>query len=368
MTLAVMFLCVLGCLTYLLRDKKASRWIFIVMYGLSGIFLFVILLDMTDRSGDAAVYAEMFRKVGSLSLFQAVLRTNQEAGFVILTWIVQLFTDNYNYYRIVLLLVELVVMLAAFQLLDLKYPYLILTAYLWYVFYLAYIIAALRQGLAMHVFIFMVAYYYYCFMKKKAPSAFLSFLLVLIMVLFHKSSIIIAPLVLYMYFNTKSKTESKYLKHSRLIIVLVTFLCVLLFRKQLQSYLTDEFKVKGEKYTTEVLKEKYGREGIRFDFMFYNFMPAVFAFYMVRKRKIVLNPLHYTYLYTSLIYLPFSSISYSDRIAAYTFFQVPLFSFYHIQFFKKKSIVYSVLLTAVIIGVVYLTYWPAYYGTQGYGK
>lgn len=352
-----------GTIHHVAKKRRLGENYYLISLLISIIFIVFIVLQMSDSAGDATVYAGHFYSIGNQSFTSAVYHGENETGFVIITWLISQFTSNYNVYRLIFFAIQIIVFSIAIKRISPTLGYAILTSYLWYIFFLGYSLAAMRQGIAMSIYIYTLSLFYIPISHRRHSTIKYS-VLCLTMLLIHRSSILMLPLVFFLYLKYNFNINNKNLLYIATIVMASILLIVIYFRGPINNYFQQEYFIKSDQYASEVWKERYGNKGTRFDFIAFNTMPLLFSLYIILKKQIRLTPLHYSFFYAYLVFLPFSSMSHSDRFAAYTFIQIPLFLFYHFTYLKPKF-TFTALLSLLTIIIGLFVYWPVYFKIQG---
>ncbi len=367
---STLFLAIPGIISYHSGAKKKGRTLLRLSLLITIAYVIFNIFIIKEKVGDASLYAKQFKIIRASGLLTALRSSLQENGFILITWLISKVTSNYNIYRMILFFINLCLIWLASKKIKIEPFYMIIISYLWYVFFLAYTMAAIRQGVSMCVFLYLLSGLVH--EERELNEAghgykhgrIKVFVFLLLMLSLHRSSILMVPGIIILYLSVIKKYGGKklslYLSFAAIIISIV-----MLLWGNIENFFEKEYYSRMIEYSTPEAKQRYGVKGIRFDFIIFNTAPLLISGYLYLKKKRKFNILIASYIYAYLAFIPFSTISHSDRIAAYTFIQIPLLLFSIISELKQKMIL-QIIFISTFISTGFLRYWEIYLDVQGY--
>jgi hypothetical protein len=345
-------LCVIGTITgAFFSDKngktKQSRQMYLLALFLSFISVLIELANLDLNTGDASLYKAVFYEWKNLSIIQLFLTTNKEIGFSLFSWISSQIM-GYSSYRVLVYILQSTLVLLCVKNIFTDNYYLPFISYMWYPFFLSYVMVAIRQGISLCIFLYIISILYrqHLYSPKKRTNRlfFKIFFFLAVMVSFHSSSLLMIPGIIFLCVVVFKKDY----KQKLLYISIFTFLISIsmIFRDFIIIAFDNILFPKMDNYYSDTASRLYGKAGVRWDFIIFAIIP--YCFYLVynkwEKRFDILN---LSYLYAFFAFLPFSAMAYCDRIAVYTFFQMPLLMI--CGFNKKNNVLTKNLFTCFLI-------------------
>lgn len=285
--------------------------------------LTVIISVVNPITADMRRYLSHLNIVENIGLFDAIAQSRWEPGFVTFQWLLSKISTSYVFFiSITTLLIVLIIISALKRIVPYDKIPLIIFGYLSLFSFYSLINNVLRQEFSVAFLLIMLI----CLKKNKYMLA-VTFLI--IAVSFHMTAIIGAILIISHKMNFSFNTH--------IYIFFVTALTMLFnINQQIVSLLpfslVDDAGNYIQQYTSDSSLLRYG-EVNRLDFLLFSVFWFVFGLFFYK--KYMRGDLFYELIikayaiYGSMFFL-FGFISFSDRLAAYSWFLIPLLLFYPI--------------------------------------
>lgn len=316
----------------IINNKYFSLLFIIILSILSMYVIYITDINYTDRS----TYTRIFNTSKSLNLGDHLTSTGHEPLYIIFNNLISYFFDEVIIFYLLLHLLFLVVLVAGLFKINGTYYigytlFIMINAF----FYYSYTLNGLRQGISMALIVLVIGY---LLSNNKIKAIITS----IISILFHYSSI---PMILLMFFL---RYYRKYLKLNYLIAFY--FLVSILFIFDLQQIFVGSLGISYiEQYSNEGLIDHYG-ETNNINFLIFNSFFLILFYYFYS--KYYKNDKTYKYLFKiyilfSTFFLLFGFVAFSNRIAAYSWFLIPLLIGYYLN--NSTNTIFKILIIIVIL-------------------
>ncbi|GBD61280.1 hypothetical protein TEH11_0963 [Tetragenococcus halophilus subsp. halophilus] len=309
----------------------------------------VIAINVTNPiTTDMGRYLSYSDIIQSMSLFEAVTQTRWETGFVTFQWFLSQVSISYFFFILIsTLLILLIIIVALKKVISFTQLPLFIFGYLSLFSFYSLVNNVLRQGFSAAFLLLMLVF----LEKNKYIRAIFSLIVALS---FHMSALIGAILiVLY-----KIKVPFKVYVYTYIITALtmlfnlnqrIVSLLSFSFTNTIDNYL--------QQYTSEASLTSYG-ETNRLDFLLFSLFWFFLALFFYK--KFLYSDLFYllvvkAYAVYGSIFFLFGFISFSDRLAVYSWFLIPLVLFYPlINMQSKYRLIWLILGLAICVLMMYV--------------
>ncbi|MBM7607585.1 hypothetical protein JOD29_000829 [Lysinibacillus composti] len=319
--------------TILNNDINAKVLTFIILFFVSRNIIF------REQIHDTSMYILSFKRSTGTELSYLLENSPFDIFWTILQWCVAIFTDSSYLYLAIIWFLFLFGFMKFLNKLFLPWQVVIvLFSYTTYVFFYSYTTMALRQGLSIS-FLFLALTFSFFDGKVK----FRSILFLIAASLFHWTAI---PFAVIVFVLTKYNLSLKFL-------VVTWFVLAFAFILNLQTYILTpflNFVPKIDVYASSSALSVYS--GNRTDFLLYSFIFLVLsllAYYFYYKDDNYKNLIKY-YIAFNSVYLLMGFVAYSDRIAGYSWFLIPIIIWYPIL--KRKEYFWPITTCALVSFIV----------------
>jgi hypothetical protein len=318
----------------ILRNKYNMSVVYLGMLSLTLYINWATDINYTDRIR----YNSRFDFIYNHSIFESINQLNYEPLFIICVKIITFFTTDAIIIYIILHIVFLIATIKGLKLIvNKEYSLLVLTIFINYPFYYGYTLNGIRQGLAFAFIILSIGY-----MVDKSKLKFISSSIVAI--LFHYGTIPFSVILIVIHFI-------KRLKISHLIKLYILFSILFIFNLQSIMFNFIDLNLFEEYFSEDNINNFGGGNNLRF-YAFNTIFLIIFIIYINKfKAEKVYSILLKVYILYSIAYLSLGYISYSNRVASYSWFIIPLIIGYIIYFNKSNMKRLVTLLFIVIIGL-----------------
>lgn len=311
--------------------------------------LAIVLYRITFREiiGDTLYYVYLFQGMFDISLSRALEFYKDDRLFLIFTW---LFSQVTHSTEVFLCLMGSLFLLFFYKFLAKAFePWQVLfvtVSYALYPFFYNYATNTIRQGLAISLILVALAYYLNDEKKWLKTIALMVFAC-----LFHWSAVPFAVILLVL------KIFNIGIKKSIFFWLIMSFLYLFDLQLKIMASLTEfipHFTVYGDTNMVGV-----NLTGNRLDFYLFSLfflLVGLYLYYFVHKEERYLKVIK-TYILFNTVFLLIGFISYSDRLAAYSWFLIPVMIWIPILSKKKYLNGYSFVvllafsLTAIVAGI-----------------
>lgn len=317
------------------------------------IFLLTILLvcslpfNVGDSLGDIKNYINVFQSMHSLPLSSTLEATNWEPLFVLIQWVISRFTDDPYAYILCTFVLYIFIFNQSMKKMFVSWQRLfIFFAYINFSFFYAYILNGSRQGFAMMFMLLAIGYW----LGDHPSRSYKVFFAGLATALCHYSSIpIVITLLLIKKFNVALRP-----------LLYCWVLLSILYLTGLNSLIGNIPAVNQisfvNGYSDAVSLEYFGGQTNKLSFLLFSafFLFLSLVFYKKvpmedQKRTIYLNIIK-CYTAFNSYFLLFGFIAFSNRVASYSWFMIPLLMAY--PFLNKRN--YSPLVMIMLLTFILL--------------
>ncbi|MEK4537562.1 EpsG family protein [Peribacillus sp. FSL K6-1552] len=314
--------------------------------------LMATVVFLNPITGDMELYLDVLDINSNLNWFGAISNVRWEPGFVSYQWLLAQFTTSHIVFIGISMFVMWAILISALKkVVAVKYLPLLMFGYLSLFCFYNFSMNVVRQGFAAPLIILMLVY----LGNNKYRKAIVIFLTALT---FHQSSIIAGPLLVIKRLN-----------------VSVRFLCVIFAVSSLlmitglnQRLMSDVAVVFGGglgdaviSYSSEAILSRYGSSN-RIDFLIFTSTWILWGLWF-RSRYLSSDEFYVwllkCYIALSSVYILFGFIGYSDRLAAYAWFLIPILMFYPAIKMQSKYRKHWILV-CMIISVVLFMYFDVF--------
>ncbi|WP_147802784.1 EpsG family protein [Alkalicoccus halolimnae] len=312
---------------------------------LGAIFLLYIgLIFATPFTSDTVRYLQYLNSISTESLFGAISGVRWEPGFVVYQWLISVFTTSPIIFIGLTISIMWVMLVTALRKVAVwHFIPLIMFGYFSFFIYFNITTNIIRQGFTVHLLLFMIIYLW----KNDYKKAIVFFLAA---VTFHTSALIAGVLFVIKKFNIQLKYIIAVTALSAL--VMVTGLNTL-FLEFAGSFLGGGIGDRLLRYSSEAILERYDGEINRLDFLVFTLAWAGWGLWFLSrhlKDDLFYHWLVKSYLMLSSIFMVLGFIAYSDRIALYAWFLIPLLLFYPVTKMpgpeKNKYVIGGIIICA----------------------
>lgn len=319
------------------------------------IFLFTILIvflipfrDLYKY--DMVIYYQIFHSLSNLSLIDAFRLSEWEPLFLITQWVISRFTDELVPYIVSMFLLYVFIFNKALK--NIFSPWqqvFVYFAFLNFTFFYDYTFNGARQGFSIMFLILMIS-----LLIQEKPKKMNIYLAGLFAILFHYSA---APVVLFLALFRKLQNSLKY-------ALTTWFACAFLSITGLNSLLQNIGFISKigyiEIYTDPGMAKHF--DGInRIDFLIFSAFFLFLSIFLYKyfsleeNKKTIYLKLINIYAYLNAYFLLFGFISFSSRLAMYSWFLIPILIYYPVLNNKKFSTIGCVLLSILALVIGFLT-------------
>lgn len=338
------FLSAIGKNNTILNNSYISR-ITILMF----IALIVALIPLRNFVyGDMLVYVNSFQNMHTLTLKQALGNSSWEPLFVLFQWVVSRFTQNPNIFIISSFLFYIIILLRSFKKFSSHWQRIfLLFGYLNFAFFYDYIFNGMRQGFAMVLILLAISYW----LDTAKNNNLIIFCVGIAAGLFHYSAF---PVVLCLFLLKFFKISLKFLLFS-------WFVAALLFVTGLNTQLKNLGIVSNfglvETYADIATLQHFGGETNKINFLVFSAFFLFLSLFLARKihmtdeKAEVYNKIIKLYTLFNIYFLMFGFIAFSNRVAAFSWFLIPVLLWFPIlnrKVHSPKLIFLSTTITLVI--------------------
>jgi hypothetical protein len=295
--------------------------------GFSFALLFLMFFAMAavailrPKTGDMRRYLQGLDMSSSLTWLESVRDMGSEVGFVSYQWLLsKITTSEIVFIGLSLLIMWILLIFALKQVISTNDLPILLFGYISFFYFYNFSTNTVRQGFAAPLILIMIFYLGKSNYRK-------SIIYLLIAVSFHMTAIISSVLLVIRRFDFSIRSLC-------IIYVISILLMVTGFNQELMSNLAfilgGEFENKVIGYSSEAVLSSYGKVN-RIDFLIFTSFWIVWGLWFRKyylKGDMFYEWLIKSYLVLGSIYVLFGFIGYSDRIAAYAWFLIPLLLFY----------------------------------------
>ncbi|CAH1194597.1 hypothetical protein PAECIP111892_01757 [Paenibacillus auburnensis] len=303
------------------------------------VMLLVVSINIIFRDFsyiDTGTYTYDFSSMTSYTLKETFLyNSTNEPLFVIVSWIVAHFTENPRIYLAVLWVVFIVPFYLSLNRMYKPWQVaVIIFSYLNFGFFYSYSSNVLRQGISI-AFIILSLSYYLMGQKNKKPYVFLT-----VGCLFHWTGISAAVAVILLI---KTNIKLRYLLG-------FWMLSALLYVTNLNAKLVAPFAgiiPKFDVYSSTSALQAYSNQTNRLDFLLFSAVwvaIGIVLYYFFYREDEYLRIIK-AYIVLNSLFVLCGFLAFSDRIAAYSWFLIPLLIWHPIVKAKK----YSWIMAAVVM-------------------
>lgn len=293
---------------------------------------------------DTPVYINYFTEIGYLDFSQAAGNFSSEPLFVLISWLLAKVTEEPRVFLGVMWLLFVVPFYVYLKRIFTSWQLVVvLFTYLNFPFLYSYTTNGIRQGLSM-IFIVLASTYFIKDERSKRMYVFM-----IISSLFHWSGLFFSiALFLLMKLNINLR-----------MLVMIWGVGALLFitntNKIIESF-AMKFIPKLSQYTDSITLSHYSLDRNRIDFLLFSLLwivASLFLYYFVHRDESYKKIIR-IYLMFNIVFVLFGFVAYSDRVAGYSWFIIPLLVWYPIYNSKKYNsyLAYVAFALTITVGIV----------------
>ena len=319
-------------LIYWLVDNKKVRLGLLILTITQ--IVFIMGFRHETMGTDLSSYSAKFKDLCDLPFtylfnksFYSVTYSNMETGFIFFTKIVTLFTKDFRVYIFIVALVTFVPTFFVFAKIS-KNPILSIFIFIALQF-MNFYASGLRQAIGMTLCLLAL----FCYLKNKKV---LTFILIVLGFLFHKSSVVF----LLVYFCDMKWTKKKYL------IFLIIYALVFLFRRQIYRLCAPIFGYGDSMYSLE--------ETHSYGMLFLDLIVSMVGYVAIGENKNNrLFSVLFTFICISNLFMIFVLVGHNSLRAAFYFFVCSSVFIPNLVTKLKKSDLVIFTSALVFVGVIY---------------
>lgn len=318
--------------------------------------LFTILLlaaipfrEFWTYGSDMINYVGFFQKINGMSLVETFEISIWEPGFVLMQWIISRLTSNPSLYIIIIVLLYIFILKRIINNIFLPWQMMfIFFAYLNFTFFYGYIFNATRQGFSIMFLLLAISIW----LNKGRNSFF--YISLIASIAFHVS-VIPAALIVTLLKKYRFGLKNLLLLWTVLSLFFVSGLNQLILNIPFISSLSVI-----QTYSSSATLEHYGGEINNFSFFIFSafFLTLSLTLYKIidMKEAIEITYLNIIKIYIALncYFLLFGFVAFSDRVAIYSWFLIPILVFYPILHKQRHSpvLLFASLIATILIGTL----------------
>ena len=294
---------------------------------------------------DYQTYSRWYNISKYLSFSQLNLLESKDTLFFFFLWVFSKISSNFNLFILVVWILISFCLIKSFRrIFDKNEVLLVFISYTNYFVFFNYVLNTMRQGLAISIILILISYV--IFNPKNKTSIFV---LSIIAPLFHLSALIPVVLIL-LYTLIKPKLK---------LVFWVWILSIILSLTSLNKTVFSNVKLDMlNTYSSLESIERYG-EVNRIDFILFSITFGI-AFYIFAKKSNgtdqKIEQLTSIYFLLNSYFLLLGFVAYSDRIAAFSWFIIPLIVWKIVFSTQKVSFTFLTMLIFIILGIVTKSY------------
>lgn len=318
----------------LINNKYINRLLLIMFFGL--LTVGILNIKLTDFT-DLFTYNRKFQSMQNTQ-FEI---TSTDPLFAFLMWIASNLFDSFELFIILIWGIVFLNYTKAVNLLfDNNESLFVIFSYLNFFLFFNYILNVIRQGMAISFLILALA----SLVNGKHKKNYEFYLYILVAPLFHNTAIYGSVILLMLkHINIRLKTVIKIW-----LIFVVLFLTN--FNRIFLLLPIDYYSL----YTSDSIIQHYG-ETNRLDFLIFSIIFGIIGIYLYYKvtKKIEYEIIVKYYLLMNILFLALGFISFSDRLAGYSWLIIPLILW---KGFEKSSqyriIAFLLLIIFIVSGII----------------
>lgn len=324
-----------------LNNKYTNNTVLIVLFAAVTISIYNIKIHSIP---DLHNYAYWFSTFHNVSLKMSGIQFSEDPLFFFLQWCIAQFTDSISIFLIIIWgIIYFNIVSSLRKLFDSSDVLFVFFSYATFFIFFSYVLNTMRQGLAISFLIVALSAMIY---KKKNWTFILS---IIIAPIIHITALPISLCLLLL----------RWFKIKLLPVFLLWVASILLF---ISGYNSALFKGVQSKlintYTSDYALGRYSGLTNRVDFLLFSVFIALIAFVIWRyilKKDTEYEKLLIYYLLANSYFLCLGFIAFSDRIAAYSWFIIPILIWKAIpktknSRYKVVFVLASFLLTGILSG------------------
>lgn len=308
-----------------------------IVLGLSILLIFKISISQYSDDSDMAIYLRDLSLLKDFSFSEMIHYSYREPFFKTVEWVLSKITDSATVVRMSFCLLFLLFFFKSLNKIFLPWQVLIvLFTYLNFIFLYSYLTVAIRQGLSIALILLSISY----FLIEQRKKAYFT---LLISTLFHWSSIpIVIMIIVFRLHNLQTKK-----------LIYIWILSIILYLTNLNMKIFTGFSSyfqKLELYTSDRSFSVYGGAN-RLDFLLFSAFWLILALFLMRFIKMENNTYERIlnfYIINNIYFLLLGFIAYSDRLAVYSWFLIPLLVWYPIFHSKKYKPIWALAINLVV--------------------
>jgi len=339
-------------LLFLIVDQTAivtfrNSYIFSKFIVLSSLICFSVIILISPEGNDIVRYLARFSYSKEASLREVFNSYDSEPLFNFYQWILsKIFRSGKVFLLTNIVLSWSLIYFALIKKLNFKSIALVFFSYISFFYFYNFYRNILRQGIAFPFLILMIFY----LADDKYKSAIMC---LVVSTLFHVTASLGLVLLLIKKFNFRLK--SLLIAYSLSIILMFTRLHQTLVYR-LANLIGGEFSRFIYGYSSSGVIDRYGSIN-RIDFLLFSIVWAVWAVFFVSRylsRDSFYLWLVKAYIGFNMLFVLFSFIGYSDRVAGYSWSLIPILIGYPVTVIKSKYIIlWRLLAIAIVVGMFF---------------
>lgn len=291
----------------------------------------------------APIYVDDRRYLEIFNLINAdashLLFLQNEKGFLILNYLISIFTDEYKIAQIIFIAITFIFLLKGIaNIQDIVHPYFVLVYYFFVLFFRFSSAGLIRIQIAVSIFVYAVS-----FLKRDNVKLFI--VCIILASLFHRSAMI-GIILLLPVIKDKYLTKSRY---NTIFMMGISIAGIIL----LDPFISFISSVLGGKYSgyTNILNFSFSMTSLFYSVTFLGFV--LIRNYYVEDNKLFYNFLLYTYFIAIVIDVFFTGITSFGRINYYLLFSYPILTGYVWKKVKNDFVKISCLAAFTLFIIIY---------------
>lgn len=328
------FLIIITKQNTVINNKYNAYFITVCLF----IYVSILLIISENNTSDMEIYVREFTKYSNHSLIETLDITNKEYLFTLFQWLTSKISTNPQFFFVsIWLFFGSILLFSLNKIFNARQLLIIFFSYLNYFIFFPYITNTVRQGFAIAILMYAV-----CILISNKKSK-LFYVSIFVAPFFHSSSIPLSvALLLLRNFNLNLNT-----------LLVIWILSAITFVTDMNELLFGSFSKyipEIEAYTSASVLERYTGGVNRLDFLVFSLFWIVLS--LIAWKKLTKTSFEYAtlikiYLLFNIYFLLFGFIGFSDRIATYSWFLVPILIWYPVL--KQTTQKYNLLILSILL-------------------
>lgn len=316
--------------------NNALNSIFLTFLLLVYVSIGIFRLGVPDPCVDAPLYLRFFNLIRGYSLNNVLTISNYDPLFTLQSWVLaRIFNNTYLIWFSFFVISSLLLIIGLINIFNTWQLSLVYFTYVNYVFYYSTHLHVIRQGMAIAILVLAIA----GILKK---NNYLFYPCIFTAPLFHLSAL---PFALILFFIKKTIIS---IKHSLLIWCALSILFLTNLNKNVFSFIPHN---KILKYSSLDIILRYGKTN-RLDFYLFSLIFIIYCLIFliyVKVRDNAFTIISNIYILFNAVFLMFGFIAYSDRIALYSWYIIPIIIWYPLLNLINQNYDYNPLFSELLI-------------------